>query len=593
MITDKQKKYLKVKRAIDIILSGGAIVVLSPVLSLLALAIKLDSPGPVLFKQKRVGKNKELFEIYKFRTMRTDTPSDMPTHMLKDPERFITKTGKFLRKTSLDELPQIFNILTGKMSVIGPRPALWNQDDLIAERDKYHVNEVTPGLTGWAQINGRDELEIVVKAKFDGDYVNKMGLKMDIKCFLATIGSVILRDGVVEGGTGELEEKVDIQIVDPEKIDKEVKIGATVVVAAGVVGLSGFSLLFKYFNKKKKSHKGFLFSLVTLIFSITYFVQYSNNKNNNKKIELLRKEKSKKINNNLSNPIVSIIMPTYRNDTSLINAIKSIEEQTYKNIELIIIDDNADKQWNDKVKNIINEFKTKVKINHIINKVNQGSAKTRNIGIDAATGKYITFLDDDDIYLSRKIEKQLRFMQSDNSKMNIMDLDIYDDNEKLIRRRRHNYLLNDNNFLKLHLMHHLTGTDTLMFKKDYLLEIGRFDEIDIGDEFYLVLKAILMGGKISYLPDCQVKAYVHSFGVGITAGSQKEVGENLLFEKKKNYFNLLAKKDINFIEMRHYLVLVSCGLKEHNYSKTVYNLMLAFLSYPRYFIIFCLNRKDY
>ena len=274
MITDKQKKYLPLKRTIDVVLSGGAIVVLSPVLGLLALAIKLDYKGPVLFKQKRVGKDKELFEIYKFRTMRTDTPSDMPTHMLKDPNQFITKTGKLLRKTSLDELPQIFNIFTGKMSIIGPRPALWNQDDLIAERDKYHANDVTPGLTGWAQINGRDELEIDVKAKFDGDYVNEMGLKMDIKCFLATIGSVLLGDGVVEGGTGELEETVDTQIVDPEKIDKEAKIGAAVVGTAGVVGLTGLGLTYKYLkskdNKKdNKSHKGLLLSSLALGY-VTY-----------------------------------------------------------------------------------------------------------------------------------------------------------------------------------------------------------------------------------------------------------------------------------------------------------------------------------
>ena len=273
MITDKQK-YLPLKRTIDVVLSGGAIVVLSPVLGLLALAIKLDSKGPVLFKQKRVGKDKELFEIYKFRTMRTDTPSDMPTHMLKDPNQFITKTGKLLRKTSLDELPQIFNIFIGKMSIIGPRPALWNQDDLIAERDKYHANDVTPGLTGWAQINGRDELEIDVKAKFDGDYVNEMGLKMDIKCFLATIGSVLLGDGVVEGGTGELEETVDTQIVDPEKIDKEAKIGAAVVGTAGVVGLTGLGLTYKYLkskdNKKdNKSHKGLLLSSLALGY-VTY-----------------------------------------------------------------------------------------------------------------------------------------------------------------------------------------------------------------------------------------------------------------------------------------------------------------------------------
>ncbi len=279
MITDKQKKYLPLKRTIDVVLSGGAIVVLSPVLGLLALAIKLDSKGPVLFKQKRVGKDKELFEIYKFRTMRTDTPSDMPTHMLKDPDQFITKTGKFLRKTSLDELPQIFNIFTGKMSIIGPRPALWNQDDLIAERDKYHANDVTPGLTGWAQINGRDELEIDVKAKFDGDYVNEMGLKMDIKCFLATIGSVLLGDGVVEGGTGELEETVDTQIVDPEKIEKEAKIGAAVVGTAGAVGLTGLGLVCKHIKNKdgkkdKKSHKGLL--LGSLAFGYTVYTAYIN-----------------------------------------------------------------------------------------------------------------------------------------------------------------------------------------------------------------------------------------------------------------------------------------------------------------------------
>ena len=277
MITDKQKKYLLLKRGVDIVLSGGAIVVLSPVLGLLALAIKLDSKGPVLFKQKRVGKDKELFEIYKFRTMRTDTPSDMPTHMLKDPDQFITKTGKLLRKTSLDELPQIFNIFTGKMSIIGPRPALWNQDDLIAERDKYHANDVTPGLTGWAQINGRDELEIDVKAKFDGDYVNEMGLKMDIKCFLATIGSVLLGDGVVEGGTGELEETVDTQIVDSEKINKEAKIGAAVVGTAGAVGLAGLGFVCKHIKNNKKEnkfHKGLL--LGSLVLGYTAYTAYTN-----------------------------------------------------------------------------------------------------------------------------------------------------------------------------------------------------------------------------------------------------------------------------------------------------------------------------
>ena len=198
------KRYLPFKRGIDVFLSGISVILFSPLLIGLAIAIKLDSPGPVLFKQKRVGKNKKLFEIWKFRTMRTDTPKDMPTHMLADPKQYITRTGHFLRKTSLDELPQIFNILKGEMSIIGPRPALWNQDDLIAERDKYRANDVTPGLTGWAQVNGRDELEIPVKAKLDGYYVEHMSFRFDCICFLKTITSVLKSDCVVEGGTGEM-----------------------------------------------------------------------------------------------------------------------------------------------------------------------------------------------------------------------------------------------------------------------------------------------------------------------------------------------------------------------------------------------------
>jgi lipopolysaccharide/colanic/teichoic acid biosynthesis glycosyltransferase len=198
---------MPIKRVLDVLLSGCGILILSPILGIVALAIKLESPGPVIFKQKRFGKNKEFFEIYKFRSMRTDTPKDLPTHLLNDPDRFITKTGRFIRKTSLDELPQLFNIFSGKMSVIGPRPALWNQGDLIAERDKYHANDIRPGLTGWAQINGRDELEIPVKAKFDGEYVRKMSFLFDCKCFFGTVTSVLRHDGVVEGGTGTLEKE--------------------------------------------------------------------------------------------------------------------------------------------------------------------------------------------------------------------------------------------------------------------------------------------------------------------------------------------------------------------------------------------------
>ncbi|MVQ45734.1 sugar transferase [Roseburia intestinalis] len=199
--------YRYIKRIIDILLSGLAIIILSPLLLILCIAIKLDSPGPIFFTQKRVGIHKTYFQIYKFRTMRTDTPKDMPTHMLANPEQYITKTGRFLRKTSLDELPQIFNIFKGDMSIVGPRPALWNQDDLVAERDKYGANDVTPGLTGWAQINGRDELEIPVKAKIDGEYVKKYGFTMDVRCFFGTFLSVLRQDGVVEGGTGSMKGK--------------------------------------------------------------------------------------------------------------------------------------------------------------------------------------------------------------------------------------------------------------------------------------------------------------------------------------------------------------------------------------------------
>lgn len=194
--------YLKVKRLIDIVLSLIGLILLSPIFLILIIAIKLDSRGPVLFKQKRVGINKTHFNILKFRTMIINTPKDTPTHLLENPDQFITRVGKFLRKTSLDELPQIWNIFVGQMSIIGPRPALWNQYDLITERDKYGASDVPPGLTGWAQINGRDKIEIDVKARLDGEYAEKIGFMMDVRCFFGTIFSVLRSDGVVEGGTG-------------------------------------------------------------------------------------------------------------------------------------------------------------------------------------------------------------------------------------------------------------------------------------------------------------------------------------------------------------------------------------------------------
>ncbi len=198
--------YLKFfKRLVDVVLSGIGLVVLAIPMLIVAVLIKMEDPGPVIFRQKRVGAHKKHFNLYKFRSMKMDTPHDMPTHLLVNPEQYILKVGGFIRKTSIDELPQMWNIFKGDMSIIGPRPALWNQDDLIAERDKYGANDIKPGLTGWAQINGRDELEIPVKAKLDGEYVEKMSFAFDVKCFVGTIFSVLRSDGVVEGGTGELE----------------------------------------------------------------------------------------------------------------------------------------------------------------------------------------------------------------------------------------------------------------------------------------------------------------------------------------------------------------------------------------------------
>lgn len=207
MAISSKKKYITAKRVIDFLFSLFALILFSPLFIAIAMLIKIDTRGPIFFRQKRVGTHKTYFYIYKYRTMRVDTPKDMPTHLLANPEAYITKLGRFLRKTSLDELPQILNILMGHMAIIGPRPALWNQYDLIEARDKYGANDILPGLTGWAQINGRDELPIEVKAAYDGEYVEKMSFLFDCKCFFATILYVLKKDGVLEGGTGVLQQR--------------------------------------------------------------------------------------------------------------------------------------------------------------------------------------------------------------------------------------------------------------------------------------------------------------------------------------------------------------------------------------------------
>lgn len=210
-VTLKRSFYVSVvKRTIDVVLSFCSLLILSPVFLVISVWILIDDPGPIVFTQKRIGKNKRYFKLHKFRSMKKSTPHDKPTHMLENPEQYITKSGKFLRTHSLDELPQIWDILIGNMSVVGPRPALWNQDLLTAERDKYGANDIKPGLTGWAQINGRDAIEIPDKAKLDGEYAKNIGFKMDLKCFFGTLGVFIGDKNVVEGGTGELKrEKAD------------------------------------------------------------------------------------------------------------------------------------------------------------------------------------------------------------------------------------------------------------------------------------------------------------------------------------------------------------------------------------------------
>lgn len=486
---------MKNKKFFDYLLSIPAAIVVMPVMAVIAVWIKLDSPGPVFFKQTRIGIHKTQFEILKFRTMRTDTPKDTPTHLLKNPEQYITKSGKFLRKTSLDELPQLINILKGDMSIVGPRPALWNQYDLIAERDKYGANDVLPGLTGWAQIHGRDTISIQEKAKLDGYYVQNRSLWLDIKCILLTAISVLKHEGVQEGGTGARSE-------------------------------SGKNAERKEADKKPEA------------------------------------------------PLVSVVIATYRRKKELERALASLASQTYKNMEVILVDDNADSAWCTEVKTLVAKWKRKssIPLCYIQNSENCGSAASRNIGIQAANGQYITFLDDDDKYSPEKISHQIHHMLEEESDFSITDLALYNEDGKLEEKRVRNFLNREtisepSRLLAYHLMYHLTGTDTLMFKKEYLEEIGGFPPIDVGDEFYLMKEAITYGGKFSYLPVCDVKALVHSKTDGLSSRESKIAGENALYEYKKQFFSSLSEKEVRQIRMRHNLVLAYAHLRERKHLK--------------------------
>lgn len=496
------------KRAIDFTVSFVALLMIWPLFLILSIWIKIDSPGPVFFKQKRVGIHKTHFEILKFRTMRTDTPKDMPTHLLKNPEQFITRSGRFLRKTSLDELPQLLNILKGDMSIVGPRPALWNQYDLLEERDKYGANDVIPGLTGWAQIHGRDTISIEEKAKLDGYYVEHQSLWMDIKCIFLTVLSVLKHEGVQEGGTGASQEE------------------------------------------------------------------------------------EKKL------PLVSVVMATYRRDKELKRALASLANQDYENFEVVLVDDSAAEEWNKKTEQLVEKWKekTSIPIIYIQNCENCGSAASRNLGITVANGEYVAFLDDDDKYEKEKISHQVTHMIETNADYSITDLALYKENGKLEEVRTRYYLngkdlKNPSRLLALHLMYHMTGTDTLMFRKEYLEKIGGFPPIDVGDEFYLMKEAITAGGTFSYLPQCDVKALVHTETEGLSSKEGKIKGENVLYEYKKQFFKELKHSERKQIRMRHHLVLAYAYLRNREYGHFFIEGCQAICSAPIECIRFVCKRK--
>ncbi|WP_095173681.1 MULTISPECIES: glycosyltransferase family 2 protein [Blautia] len=283
--------------------------------------------------------------------------------------------------------------------------------------------------------------------------------------------------------------------------------------------------------------------------------------------------------------LVSIIIATYHRDNELHEALISLTKQTYKYIDVIVVDDNADTEWNATVASHIERIRREndLSILYIKNECNLGSAATRNRGIKAAKGKYITFLDDDDVYLPRKIEMQLKDIIAVNADYGLTDLYLYNEKEEVIDKRIRSYIKNTSTkeLMRYHLLYHMTGTDTLMFKTEYLRKIGGFPGSDIGDEFYLMKEAVLGGGKFVYSPHCYVKAYVHTGETaGLSSGQRKIDGENNLYEEKKRYFNFLSKKDIRYVEMRHYAVIAFAELRTKRYGAFVLDAVKAFSSSP-------------
>ena len=472
------------KRLLDVVLAALALAVLAVPMLLTALVIKLDSKGPVLFKQKRVGLRKQYFTIYKFRTMRTDAPSETPTHMLTGSNSYITRVGRYLRISSADELPQLVNILKGDMSFVGPRPALWNQFDLIEERDRLNAHAVRPGLTGLAQVRGRDELDIAEKAMYDGIYVRNVSFEYDLRILLQTVIAVIYAEGYREGGV-------------PPRTRRAAK--------------------------------------------------------------------------------VSVIVSTYRRDGELRRALRSIRQQTYQNLQIIVGDDNADPAWNARVEEIAREFGAL----HVVNPRNLGSARNRNRAAEFAEGEYIAFLDDDDVYRKQKIENQLKTIQSADADVCIEDLKLVDEKNRPVETRTRKYLINARaeSYLGLHLIHHMSGTDSLMFRKAAFDRIGGFPPIDLGDEFYLMAKALSSGLTLCYHPEVGVVATVHNSG-SLSSGESKIRCENDLYAYKKQFFSRLTLREKGQIRMRHHAVLAFAYLRMRSWGGFAGHAALSFVYAP-------------
>jgi glycosyltransferase involved in cell wall biosynthesis len=292
--------------------------------------------------------------------------------------------------------------------------------------------------------------------------------------------------------------------------------------------------------------------------------------------------------------MVSVIIATYRRDQSLFNALNSLLSQTYHDFEVVLVDDNADNEWNEKVKTIVSFFCTKLQIRYIQNEYNQGSAKTRNIGIMESKGEYITFLDDDDLYQPNKIEVQVNQMRSEEADYSLMNLALYNDDESLSEIRKRDYLLTDesNDLILCHLKYHMTGTDTMMFRKKYLTSFGGFEAIDVGDEFYLMMKAIKAGGRFVYCNSCEVKAYVHTGEGGLSSGMKKIEGEKKLYAYKKTFFKGISSSNKRFIKMRHYAVIAFAHLRLNHYILFIWNGCLSFIISPKNCISLLRGRKE-